>query len=211
MPRPTIFLAILLAVITVFSGCADNGQKQDQPDPNPNKQAQNSTSTPTSTQATTTPKEDLPVWPDKEFTEEDYEGWKTYTHEDLGYRIKYPSDWTINACDEKCTTKEVIINPPDAEKFISYVSISLDGRSIKKIKQIYTDSDGKLRKIDPSYKPNIANKIIFSGLSCMQFVSQDKNRRSIVIPYNNTTYLVSTDKDKNNLVKQILASFEFIE
>ena len=206
MPRPTIFLAILLAVITVFSGCADNGQKQDQPDPNPNKQAQNSTSTPTSTQATTTPKEDLPVWPDKEFTEEDYEGWKTYTHEDLGFKIKHPSNWEVKVLEAYHDIKSVTINPPDAKYYVSYITVGPETRSLEEIRNVYKDP-GNYE--GDAYKEK---KILFASKESYYFFDGGvPNSEKIVIPHNDKIYSINSQKINNPKVIQSLASFEFIE
>lgn len=144
---------------------------------------------------------EVDIWPDVSFEEEDYKDWKTYTNTKLGYSIKYPADWEINACDEGCLTKEVIINPPDAESFVSYISISIDSRKLESIRKIYTDQ---------KYVPSYAEKqIIFAGKEAFMF-SIDYDR-IIVISSKNIIYSISTGKDKNKQVQQALASFKFID
>ena len=206
MPKSTLPLFALLAVITVFSGCANNDQKQKQQSPDQNKQTQTPTSTtPTSTQATTTPKEDLPVWPEEKFTEEDYKGWKTYTHEELGYQIKYPSDWTINACDEKCASKEVIINPPDGEMFVGYISIYLS-EDLNYIRKTYKDPE------ECDGNPYEEEEVLFTNKRAYHFFDGDlPESEFIIVPHNNKNFNISTQKNNHPKVIQSLASFEFIE
>lgn len=150
--------------------------------------------------------EEIPVWPEPIYTEEDYIGWKTYTNEKLGYRIKYPADWNINACDEGCASKEVIINPPDAEMFTSYISIILGGGNID------NEINGYL---NPSYwegKIYQKNSIIFSGEKAFLLnKGPHKNNSIVIFKHNKTVFRISAQKDNNIKALQSLSSFEFID
>jgi hypothetical protein len=208
-----VIFILFLAVVMVVSGYKKSAFVINQSKNNTASENKNETATTTKeNNASSSTDENLPVWPEQKYTQKDYDGWKTYSNEKLGYKIKYPANWTIKACDEGCASKEVIINPPDAEDFTSYISISLDGRNIESIRNVLADSNGSFRKIDPKYKPDIENKIIFSNKKSFQFLNQMvKNRRSIFVLYKDTTYMISAGKDQNPLVLQALASFEFID
>jgi hypothetical protein len=194
----TIYILLPVLLIMLFPGCL---KKEVIDVPEPISPIIDEVVISTSTE------ENMPVWPEQIYTEEDYAGWKTYVNEKLGYKIQYPADWTINSCDEGCTSKEVIINPPDAEMFTSYISISLESRNIEGIRSVY---------LNPDYydgRPDTESEIIFSGLKSFNYINGIvKNARSIFIENytNNKMFLVSAEKDNNPKVLQILASFEFI-
>lgn len=192
----TLIILILITLIS-FSACSKNqGEKSPvvSTDTNQNDTTASSTN------------ENLPIWPEPIYTEDDYIGWKTYTNEKLGYSIKYPADWTINACDEGCTSKEVIINPPDAEMFTSYISISLESRDIELIRSVL------LNPKNYGGKPNIESSILFSQQKAYAFDSKrTQDSRKVFVDNNNKKFLISTGKENNDKVLQALASFEFID
>jgi hypothetical protein len=155
--------------------------------------------------------DDAKVWPEVQFTEEDYEGWETFTNEELGYSIKYPSDWNLQQCDG-CIGQETTIKPSDAEEFVSYISISIDSRDMKGIRKLLTDSDWRGRNVDPKYIPYTESKIIFSDKPAYQFLmntSGAMNIRQLFIKKNGLLYDIDTQRDENPFVRQILASFKF--
>ncbi|MDA3840643.1 MAG: hypothetical protein PF572_06190 [Patescibacteria group bacterium] len=193
----TIYILLPVLIIMLFSGCL---KKELVDIPEPISPIIDEVVISTSTE------ENIPVWPEQIYTEEDYIGWKTYVNEKLGYSIKYPADWTINACDEGCTSKEVIINPPDAEMFISYIGIGLAGRSIEEIKNSYQNPNYWEGKI---YKDK---KIIFANRgSLLLYDGPHKNNSGIAIKNNSIVYNINIGKDNNKKVLQALASFKFID
>jgi len=159
--------------------------------------------------------DDAKVWPETQFSEADYEGWKTFTNEELGYSIKYPSDWIVNDCDG-CSSRETTINPSNAEDFVSYISIGIDDRDIKGIRKLLTDSDWRGRDIDPKYTPYTESEIIFSNEQAYQFLRPYQNSNAVLIrqlfvKHNGLLYDIDTQRDENPFVRQILASFKFTD
>jgi len=159
--------------------------------------------------------DDAKVWPETQFSEADYEGWKTFTNEELGYSIKYPSDWIVNDCDG-CSSRETTINPSNAEDFVGYVFIGAADGDMEEIKKTFTNSDYY------GGSPNVENKIIFSNKKAYQFLTpyRDSNKKSdeekyyaisIFIPHNKTIYSVNSQKLQEPEIKQILASFKFTD
>lgn len=157
--------------------------------------------------ATSTKEEILKTWPEVLFAEEDYEGWKTFTHDELGYSIKYPADWIVYDQREYSRAKEVIINPPDAEAFTSYISIGIINGTLEGRRSILTN---------PDYyggNPYSESEILFSNQKTYQFlrITTTARNRRLYIPHNNKLYDIDTQKDQNQQVQQALASFEFID
>jgi hypothetical protein len=139
----------------------------------------------------------------------DYINWKTYINEELGYSVKYPADWRINDAGLS-QTGELIIEPSNPEPFVAYVSIGIDNRELELIRTIYKDSDRRFRAIDPNYKPDEESKIYFSGKKSYYYITDNNfQNRKIVCPFNDRIYSISTHKNDNVLVRQIISSVEF--
>ena len=198
MKKQILLLVMIIAVVGVFSGC---GNKQEASNQAANTEADQ-------IQELDTEQDDsvnLPIWPEQKFTEDDYVGWKTYHNKILGYEIKHPADWTVEDCDEGCESKGAIINPPDAEKFTSYVSIGLDGRSLEGIRSVY---------LNPTYyegEPYKEDKIIFNHLEAYLYHGGHYiNAENLIIFKNSTSYSISID-NRNKDVFKVISSFKFID
>ena len=129
--------------------------------------------------------------------------WETYTNGDLGYSIKYFPTWKVDESGlENSAGKEVIINPPDAEPFTSYISILIDLRSLDLIRQVHNSSQA----------PVFAEKqVIFAGQDAFEYTTSASDLVGIYIPYGEKIYLVSTSKYSLKEVQQSLASFQFVK
>jgi len=58
-------------------------------------------------------------------SKDEYTGWKTYTNDEIGYKLQYPNDWTIKEIDEYNDTilsqvKYIVISPPDKNFFLHW-------------------------------------------------------------------------------------------
>lgn len=200
--KKTTILILIIAVSVVISGCVKKEKEQPVVQSNNEHKIEEQD---IKKIATTTQQEQIPVWPDVSFTEEDYKGWKTYINEKLGYKIKYPPTWTINACDEGCSSKEVIINPPDAEMFIGYICIGLEGRAIDKARYSYLNPDFWEDKI---YKEKI---ILFADKKAYYYYDGPHiDSVGIIIQNNNRVFGIISQKFSFPQVEQILASFKFL-
>lgn len=151
-------------------------------------------------------------WPEREYSEEDYEGWKTFIHEELGYEIMYPNNWGVIDYGDQHLDREVHIMPGDSEDFVNYVIIHVDSRHDK-------DYIALSRKVltDPSLYgdsgPNCEKKIILNGYNSYLFYRNTDlmQSRSILIPHNNLLYSISTQKHNIPEVPQIFSSFKFVK
>ncbi len=203
----TVSPIFLIALLVIVSGCGkktvvnDVGNVKKQIEQNKNEQDNDSDGI---------NKDD---WKDAEkiYSSDDYDytGWKTYINEELGYSVKYPVDWIVNEAGLSALTKELIIEPLKPELFVSYVNIGIDTRSIELIRSIYTDSDRRSRKIDPDYKPSVESKVLFAGKNVYFYVGGLPQHHRIVILVDGQIYSISTGRNDNVLVKQVISSFKF--
>jgi len=79
-------------------------------------------STPT---ATNTPTASASASASATATADPYAGWKTYTNTNIGYSLKYPSDWKINEIDQYSdlvgkNVKYITISTPDGKHFLHF-------------------------------------------------------------------------------------------
>ncbi len=137
----------------------------------------------------------IPVWPEQIYSEADYEGWQTFMYEDLGYTLKYPPDWRIEDQREGSTAKAVYFKPHNPEPFMGYFGVSLELRSLELARKTLYGKE---------------EKIIFNGHKAFQF-TYDNHARIIIIPYKGKILSIGTDKQDMPEIKQIMASFEFID
>lgn len=199
MKKQIKFIIILFVAVAVVSGCSFKKQNEKKPETLNNQVPNQATSAIT-----------VDEWKDAEtiYSPEDYDytGWKTYTNKDLGYEVKYPADWIINSCDEGCFSKEVTFNPPNAEDFVSYVSISFSGMSL-------TDTrNGFLDPTNWEGRVYTEKKVLFnSNKSFFYFNGPLEDRISIVFTYNDKVFVLQSSRIKNDSVGGVLASFKFIK
>lgn len=57
--------------------------------------------------------------------EDEYSGWKTYTNKSIGYKLRYPHDWTVKEIDTFNETieknvKYITITTPDGKYFLHF-------------------------------------------------------------------------------------------
>lgn len=150
---------------------------------------------------TITPTATKTAVPTKTATPNPTAGWKTYTNADLGYSIKYPPTWKVDESGlQSSLSKEVIINPVNPEPFISYVSVSIDQRSIDQIRQVHNNSQAPIF---------IEKQITFAGQSTFQYTVSGSDSVEIYIPYQGKIFLVSSSKFSSKEVKQSFSSFRF--
>lgn len=63
--------------------------------------------------------------PESKVENSEYAGWKTYTNSEIGYQLKYPSDWTLKEIDQfsellEKTVKYIAITSPDKKYFLHW-------------------------------------------------------------------------------------------
>lgn len=117
---------------------------------------------------------------------------------EAGYTITFPSDWLLNDYGLTQPNKEIIINPVEAEPFITYVSILIDPRSMEEIHRLYAESVPDAQR----------SEVTFAGMHSVQY-RYSWGRIEIYIPYQGRIYLASSDRPDLPEVKSILDSITF--
>jgi len=113
-----------------------------------------------------------------------------------GYSFNLPGNWVIN--ETNGSNKEVIFSPPNAEPFISYLSISLESRTLNQIILSYTEY----------YPDAVRDDTIFYGYPALKYIFPG-GRNEYFIPYGNQLTLVSTDRPNDGIVQSILMTIRF--
>ncbi len=123
-----------------------------------------------------------------------------YNNSTLGYRLNLPGDWRIDESGmTNGTNKEVIFSPPYAEPFISYLSISLDLRSLDQVIGSYAQYHPDAKREDTISNGYPAVKYIFAG-----------GRNEYFIPYGNQLFLIATDRPNDAVVQSIITTVRFM-
>jgi hypothetical protein len=153
------------------------------------------TNTPNPTPVQQTPESPAPT------PQDESANWETYTNTDLGYSIKYPNSWQVDESGlQNSLGKEVIINPPSAEPFTTYISVSIDQRPLDLIRQVHTSSQAPIF---------IEKEISFANQSAFQFRASNSDSVGIYIGHEDKIFLVSTSKFSSEKVQQSFSSFLF--
>jgi len=114
-----------------------------------------------------------------------------YNNSTVGYRLNLPGNWTIT--ETNGSNKEVIFSPPNAEPFISYLSIGLESHTFDQITTSY----------DQYYPDTVREDTIFYGYPAVKYIFPN-GRNEYFIPYGNQLTLISTDRPNDGTVQSIL-------
>jgi len=123
----------------------------------------------------------------------------TYTNSEVGYRLTLYSDWKIDTSGMVNGTKrEVIFSPPNADPSVTYLSISLDLRTLEQIIAAYAQNVPDAVKEDVNFygKPGI--KFTFTN-----------GRNEYYIPGYGRIFLIATDRPNDGVVQLMLKSISF--
>jgi hypothetical protein len=123
-----------------------------------------------------------------------------YNNSAVGYRLNLPGDWRID--ETGGLNKEVIFNPPNAEPFVAYLSVSLDARTLDQIIQSYAQNNPDAAREDT----------IFNGYPGIKYAYRHQNsvyRIEYYIPYGGQLFLIATDRPSDSMVQSILMTIRF--
>lgn len=117
-----------------------------------------------------------------------------YSNPVAGYNLGLPGDWQIDESGmTNITNKEVIFSPPYAEPFITYLSISLDSRTIDQIVDFYAQNVPDAAREDTIFNDYTAIKYTLAS-----------GRNEYFVPYGNRIFSIATDRPDDGIVKAIL-------
>ena len=149
--------------------------------------------------AACTTSQDLDLIDSTEETEE--MNTQTYTNEDLSYTFQYPLDYTVNTSSiVNSVSKRVEAYPLEGQEPYSpnYFDVHLDDRELD-----YLLSD--------VFNNSARTDIEFGGQEAYQFIpTEEENTIWIVIPYQDSIYVVTSGRTNLLEVQSILKSFKFL-
>jgi len=120
-----------------------------------------------------------------------------YNNTAVGYRLNLPGNWNIN--ETNASNKEVIFSPPSEEPFVSYLSSSLDFRTLNQIITSYAQY----------YPDAIREDTIFNGYPAVKYIFAS-GRNEYFVPHGNQLFLIATDRPNEGIVQSILMTFRFM-
>lgn len=123
---------------------------------------------------------------------------RKYSNTEAGYSLTLPPGWNVDEYGLSNPNKEVLFYPGDTEPFITYLSISLDFRTLDQIKDLYAQSVPDAVREDTAFNGFAAVKYTFSY-----------GRVEYYVQYQSRIYLIFTDKPMDGNVQQMLASIRF--
>jgi hypothetical protein len=122
-----------------------------------------------------------------------------YENPAAGYKLTLPPGWDLDEFGAASPNKEVLFYPNGAEPYITYLSISLDSRTLDQITTLYAQDVPDATREDT----------IFNGLPAIKF-TYSYGRNEYYVPYNNKIFLIITDRPENGNVQLILMSIRFM-
>jgi len=181
---------ILAIILFLLAACTPGGIKaQTAPEP----QATGETKAPRDLPPTATP-EPPPMFAGDPIPS----GWPAYTNTELGYTLRYPSDWKVNEYGLTQLNKEVIFSSPEVKDFQSTLTVALDERSLEQIQQVYREN----------VTDAVRSETMFAGEPAIQY-SYSWPHLEIYIQHAGKVYVVLTDETGSAEVRQSIGSFRF--
>ena len=203
MKKPLI-ITIITVIVLALSGCAFwylNAQKQEVINENESVIQNKGEKDAKEKEQEEDNWDNAEIWPEEEFAEADYEGWKEYVNEEFEYSLKYPADWIFEDSSDRSISHTIQIYPKDYELFIAYFGI---GRDYK---------ESSLEQYANALAQNSKKtKIKFNNRKAYQFTNynSESNYYDILVADDNgTVYTITTYKYNLLEVRQIFASFKF--
>jgi len=123
-----------------------------------------------------------------------------YTNSAVGYKLNLPGDWIIN--ETNSSNKEVTFSPPNAEPFVSYLSISLDSRTLKQIINLYAQSVPDAVREDTIFNG-------YPGIKYTYTYQTNVYHIDYYIPYGSRIYAILTDRPNDGTLQSILMTIRF--
>lgn len=121
-----------------------------------------------------------------------------YSNSEAGYSLTIPSGWYVDEYGLSNRNKEVLFYPGYAEPFVTYLSISLDFRTLEQIKDSYAQS----------VPDAVREDITFKGFTAVKYTFPH-GRIEYYVQHQSWIYMISTDKPADGNVQQMLGSITF--
>ena len=122
-----------------------------------------------------------------------------YANPVVGYRLGLPGDWHVDENGmTNGTNKEVIFYPPNAEPFVTYLSISLDFRTLDQIISFYAQN----------VPDAVREDTIFNGYTAVKY-NYTSDRNEYFVPYGNQIFLIASDRLNDGVVQSMLMTIQF--
>ena len=122
-----------------------------------------------------------------------------YSNPVVGYKLGLPGDWHVDENGiTNGTNKEVIFYPPNAEPFVTYLSISLDFRTLDQIISFYAQN----------VPDAVREDTIFNGYTAVKY-NYISDRNEYFVPYGNQIFLIASDRLNDGVVQSILMTVQF--
>jgi hypothetical protein len=121
-----------------------------------------------------------------------------YANPEAGYTLTLPPGWNVDEYGLAMPNKEVIFYSNNTEPFVTYLSISLDPRTLDQVMNSYTENVPEAAREDT----------VFNGLPAVKF-TYPYGRHEYYIPFENRLFLIITEKPTDGNVQLMLLSISF--
>lgn len=123
---------------------------------------------------------------------------RNYSNAEAGFSLTLPPSWNVDEVGRESQNKEVVFYPGNAEAFVTYLSISLDSRTLQQIMDLYAQTTPDAVREDT----------VFNGYPGIKY-TYTWGRVEYFIPFNGRIYLIITDRPDDGNVQQMLMSIRF--
>lgn len=145
---------------------------------------------------------ELPQWPEQQYSEAEYEGWKKYENVEHGYSFQYPKEWALTDASENSIHHMISIKPQDSEAFTTYFGLSARSADNTSLEQVLIEK----RAIPESNEREVS----FAQKKAHLFTS-NQGRITLVTRHEDEIFTITVDNVDTPNIQRVLASFEFLE